>query len=98
MIDNNSTDHKCSQEDIETQRYITENSKPCPRCLVPIQRASGCSQMYCINCMTVFDYNTGLEDTGLVHNPIAFAEALKTPEGRHAIEQNNLRGWIEQQR
>jgi hypothetical protein len=48
--------------------------------------------------MTVFDYNTGLEDTGLVHNPIAFAEALKTPEGRHAIEQNNLRGWIEQQR
>ena len=38
-----------------------------------ISRISGCSSMFCTNCNTGFDWNTGLMNKdGFVHNPHYF--------------------------
>lgn len=34
-----------------------------------IQKLSGCSQMWCPDCHTAFDWRTGHIDTGRIHNP-----------------------------
>lgn len=66
-------DHECKEDDIATAKMIRKETKPCPKCNVPIYRASGCPQMFCTQCQCVFDWSTGLEQThGVVHNPHYF--------------------------
>jgi len=65
--------HECKPEDIETAEYIKKNSKPCPKCATRISKIDGCSQMWCTNCQTPFDWTSGLELTNVVvHNPHYF--------------------------
>jgi len=64
--------HECKEEDRLTYEEINKNSKPCPDCGARIHKSSGCSQMYCVLCKTVFDYNTGKKEDkskGFIHNP-----------------------------
>lgn len=63
--------HECKEEDIETMKLLRKDTKPCPKCAVPIYRLSGCRQMYCTQCHVVFDWVTGNEEHGVVHNPHA---------------------------
>jgi hypothetical protein len=66
-------DHECKADDIETASYIKQNSKPCPKCATRISRIDGCSQMWCTNCQTPFDWTSGLQLTNVVvHNPHYF--------------------------
>lgn len=66
-------DHECKPDDIETASYIKQNSKPCPKCATRISRIDGCSQMWCTNCQTPFDWTSGLQLTNVVvHNPHYF--------------------------
>lgn len=66
------TAHKCKKEDIETADFIKKNSKPCPKCGMSIMHAGGCSQMWCANCHYVFDWETGVKESGNIHNPEYF--------------------------
>jgi len=62
--------HECNPEDVKSVSEIMKHSKPCPKCSARIHKISGCSQMFCTNCKTVFDYTTGLEvKKGHMHNP-----------------------------
>lgn len=61
--------HSCDETIIASLELIKTTSKECPTCKISINRVSGCSQMFCINCRTVFDWNTGKIDTGIIHNP-----------------------------
>lgn len=61
--------HRCRREDVLTASAIKSETKPCPKCMVPIFRAGGCSQVWCTQCHTAFDWNTGKLDHGVVHNP-----------------------------
>lgn len=61
--------HECNPETVETVKMIVKNSKPCPGCGMNIQKSEGCSQMWCTECHTTFDYNTGKRVHGHVHNP-----------------------------
>ena len=61
--------HVCDPETVETMKLLKDDTKPCPKCGEMIFKASGCSQMWCTSCHTVFDWNTMLIDTGIVHNP-----------------------------
>ncbi len=61
--------HICDKNILENLKTLKEDTKPCPTCLSRIYKTEGCSQMYCISCFTVFDWNTGLIDTGKIHNP-----------------------------
>ena len=65
--------HECKPENIETADYIKSNSKPCPKCATRISKIDGCSQMWCTNCKTPFDWNTGYELKNVnIHNPHYF--------------------------
>jgi hypothetical protein len=52
---------------------ITQMTKRCPGCHVPIEKQSGCFQMFCTHCYTAFDWKNGhlLEKKNL-HNPHYF--------------------------
>ncbi len=63
------TKHVCDKNLLENLKTLKEETKPCPTCLSRIYKSEGCSQMYCIQCFTVFDWNTGKIDTGKIHNP-----------------------------
>lgn len=61
--------HKCKKEDIKTASMILKETKPCPKCMTLIFKASGCNQMFCTQCQTTFDWVSGKIDNGMVHNP-----------------------------
>ena len=64
-----SSDHECKPEDVETARFISRSTQPCPKCKTLIHKIDGCDQMWCTICHTAFSYRTGLEEKGVVHNP-----------------------------
>lgn len=64
--------HECFEDDKKTVELLTTNTKQCPKCSIPIFKIDGCSQMYCVECHTPFDWNTGKIINGVVHNPHYF--------------------------
>lgn len=62
-------DHKCNAEDLETQKLIQEETRPCPGCETLIYKIDGCSQMWCSQCHTTFDWNTMEIEKYRFHNP-----------------------------
>ncbi len=79
--------HVCNNDDVETAKMITNNTKACPSCTVPIYKIDGCLQMWCTNCHTAFNWNTGRIETR-VHNPHYFEWLRKNNNG--AIDRNPL--------
>ena len=71
--DDNGPEHKCPDDEIKSLEMITQITKQCPGCHVPIEKKSGCFQMFCTHCYTAFDWKHGnlLEKTNL-HNPHYF--------------------------
>ena len=61
----------CSPEDLENVKAIRENTVPCPKCGVPIEKIDGCNQMWCTtnDCNTAFNWQTGHIINGPIHNP-----------------------------
>lgn len=66
--------HACNPDTVAAVAAIQKETRPCPRCKVPIFKISGCDQMFCIaeDCHTVFDWKTGRIATGHIHNPHYF--------------------------
>jgi hypothetical protein len=50
--------HKCDPSVIASLKMIEQQSKPCPKCKVGIERSHGCGHMFCTFCRTHFDWNT----------------------------------------
>lgn len=63
--------HACVDDDIKTVELLKKDTKPCPGCAIGINRSSGCDQMWCVSCHTLFNWTTGKIETGVVHNPYA---------------------------
>lgn len=70
--------HVCNEETKATMELIKSDSKPCPKCHMMIFRISGCPQMWCVQCHTAFNWNTGIIDDGHVHNPEYFRYLRET--------------------
>ena len=65
--------HTCDPKTVETVAALKKECRNCPECGTNIFRISGCSQMFCTQCHTGFDWNTGKKVTsGPIHNPHYF--------------------------
>ena len=62
-------DHVCLPENVASMELLNKDSKPCPNCGTVIFRISGCSQMFCTDCKTPWDWNTQRIVSGVIHNP-----------------------------
>ena len=64
--------HKCDKNTVKTLKLLKRDTKPCPKCNVPIYKIEGCAQMWCTQCHVAFDWRTGYIETGRIHNPHYF--------------------------
>lgn len=51
--------HVCAPEDEQNISFIRESSKECPGCGHGVYRISGCAQMFCSQCKSSWNWNTG---------------------------------------
>ena len=83
-------DHECTQVNLESAKLVRETTKPCPKCATRIHRISGCTQMWCTQCCTSFDYRTGEIYTKNIHNPHYFEWLQRNPgnadQGNPAVQ------------
>lgn len=95
----NDENHVCKEEDVATARLISQETKPCPKCAVPISKIDGCDQMWCVSCHTPFSWNKGIIEKGNIHNPHFFqwqrqqngGEAPRVPgDIPHCLNNNGL--------
>lgn len=68
----NNGEHQCEQQDVESLHAVERTTRRCPSCHVPIERRSGCSQMFCTHCATAFDWDRNTILPHHVHNPHYF--------------------------
>lgn len=64
--------HECDPNVAANFKLIKSSTKPCPKCAVPTMKSSGCSQMWCTQCHATWDWNTGVIQQGVIHNPHYF--------------------------
>jgi hypothetical protein len=64
--------HTCNSEIVESVKFLEKDSKPCPKCASMTFKIIGCSQMFCVECHTPWDWNSGRIVTGQIHNPLDF--------------------------
>jgi hypothetical protein len=62
-------EHECDENNVKSATSIKEQTRPCPTCGVRIYKITGCDQMWCTECRTAFSWETGVKDTGNIHNP-----------------------------
>ena len=82
-------DHKCNKDDIQSAQTVMRETKPCPKCMTLIFKASGCNQMYCTQCHVAFDWVTCTIDTGVIHNP-HFFEYIASHQGQADINMERI--------
>lgn len=70
--------HACNPETLASLRMVKQDSKPCPKCKVPIIKVSGCNQMWCTVCNIAFDWRTGEQYVRNIHNPHYFEWLRRT--------------------
>ena len=62
-------EHVCNPDQVATVDFLMKDTRPCPKCAAPIHKIDGCSQMWCVQCHTAFDWRTGRIESGHIHNP-----------------------------
>mgnify|MGYP003630564497 FL=1 len=72
--------HSCNPDTVKTIKLLKRDTKPCPKCNIPIHKIEGCAQMWCTQCYTAFDWRTGHIETGRIHNPHYFEFKKRTRE------------------
>lgn len=78
------TDHVCNENDVKTVAMLRKDTKPCPACGVPINKISGCDQMWCTQCQVAFSWRTGRRINGVIHNPHFYAWQRERAAGNAA--------------
>ena len=68
-VEINGEPHQCNPEHVATMELLNKDTKPCPNCGTMIHRISGCSQIFCTDCHSAWDWNTCRIITGVIHNP-----------------------------
>lgn len=80
VILEDSEEHTCNKDDLETAKLLDKDTKPCPKCATGIYKIDGCDQMWCTQCHTAFSWKTGRIESR-VHNPHYFEYMRRTNGG-----------------
>lgn len=64
--------HECNEDDVKSAKLIKKETRSCPCCGTNIYKVMGCDQMWCVQCHTAFSWKTGMQLTGVIHNPHFF--------------------------
>lgn len=71
------TPHTCDPNDVESVKLMKVETKPCPKCAVPIFKIDGCDQIWCTQCHIAFSFKTGNIEKK-IHNPHYYEWLRKT--------------------
>jgi len=82
--------HNCNPEIVESIKFLKKDSKPCPKCASITFKIEGCSQMYCVECHTPWDWNSGRIVNGPIHNPHYFEFLARQNNGRIPRNPNDI--------
>ena len=82
---------ECAEADRHSAAAILSHTKACPNaaCAAPIMKSSGCDQMFCTRCRTVFNWETLAIERKVFHNPYFFE---LTPEEQTAVRRAHRAG------
>lgn len=81
--------HSCRQDVLSSRQEISRLTKECPGCHAPIEKLSGCFQMFCTQCYTPFDWKDGrILEKKTLHNPHYF-EHQSSASIQHVLENMN---------
>ena len=62
--------HVCNEDDVKSVKLRKSDTKPCPKCSIPIHKIAGCNMMWCVACKTPFNWANGeIIIKGHIHNP-----------------------------
>jgi len=74
--------HVCNEAEKETVAMLKKDTKPCPRCGTPIDRYTGCNQVWTPCCKIAFDWSTGKIVTNeRIHSPEYYDYMRRTNNG-----------------
>jgi hypothetical protein len=64
-------DHVCDPNEVASVKMLASETKPCPKCALPIIKVAGCDQMWATCCNIAFNWRTGaiIRDKATFHNP-----------------------------
>lgn len=83
--------HVCDAQIVESVKFLEKDSKPCPNCTSMTFKIIGCSQMYCVECHTPWDWNSGRIVTGQIHNPHYIEYLAQQNKGQAPRNPNEIR-------
>ena len=66
--DTRDAEHTCNPDTLATAQLLSRDTKPCPKCAIPIHKIEGCDQMWCTQCHTAFSWRRGTIENR-IHNP-----------------------------
>ena len=93
----NAESHNCDDLSRDSISEIRKGCTQCPGCGMFVNRTSGCSQMWCIVCKTQFDYTSGKQTYGTVHNPHFFENRqpdFADDDCDPAVRDREIRNWL----
>ena len=75
-------DHVCNNDDVATAEMIKKETKPCPKCRIPIFKVDGCDLMWCTVCHVTFSWNKNeIVSVKHNHNPHYYAYQRENNNG-----------------
>lgn len=90
--------HRCNPEIVKSLETIQQTTRQCPQCHVPIEKQSGCFQMFCTQCYTPFDWEHGTILEKHIHNPHYFSHQenkVRIHDMDHISDLDTKRKWKE---
>ncbi len=84
-----SNEHSCDPNILASLNMISTTSKQCPGCNTSISKIYGCSQMFCTQCYTLFNFNTLRVERGFRHNPHYLEWIAANPDKGELVNQAN---------
>jgi len=82
--------HTCDPDILASMALIKHDTKPCPKCAIATIKIDGCNQMWCTQCKTTWDWNSGQVESGRIHNPHYYEyQRMNAVNAQHAIPREN---------